>query len=55
MDEFNEREDEALDVAPGKHERRPYVTPQLIEYGDVQNFTLGQSSHGNDKPGFTKN
>jgi hypothetical protein len=54
MDEFNEREDEAPDVAYRKHGRRPYVTPQLMEYGDVGNLTLGQGSKGNDKPGMTK-
>lgn len=39
---------------PKGHDRKPYVKPHLIEYGQIQKLTEGAGSRGNDITSRTK-
>ncbi len=44
MMENEKLQNKAVDNSPKNHDRKPYVKPQLVEYGKVQKLTEGSGT-----------
>ena len=54
--EHEDLQNKAANNFPKGNDRKPYVKPQLIEYGQIEKLTEGAGSPGNDgSGGHTRN
>jgi len=55
MTEHEHLKNKTVKDSPKRRDRKPYVKPQLIEYGQIEKLTGGAGTHGNDAGPQTRN
>lgn len=51
MMEHEHLKNKTVKNSPEGHDRKPYVKPQLIEYGQIEKLTEGAGSRGREPKG----